>query len=258
MLETMYDTDPAPQRVTEVGWAIDIDKGSVIYPAPRRLGRRPSASDHAKALNRCPAINDYDARHFEITCPFDIHLAFVPGQEGQEPHLRNASGDQSAIRNNHLGRKISLIKRSEWRDPNRPIVQVALPYIFFADEACWLNQLPPMTAYRPLPLPGLLLGGRFPIHIWPRHLMWAFEWFEPAKNIVLKRGEPLFYLRFETNDPSRHVRLVEAELTGEVREYIDSVSTVANYVNQTFSLFSTAQERRPSRLVVPRPRRAAE
>ena len=252
MLGALLEAEPAPQRVIEVGWLVDIEKGGVIYASPRRLGRKPSASEHAKALNRCPAINDFDARHFEIACPFDLNIAFVPATDKQEPSLRNASGGESAIRGQQLGRLISLSRPVEWRDPARPIVQLQLPYLFLSDDPCWLNQLPPFMTYRAAPLPGVMLGGRFPIHIWPRHQMWAFEWYDTSQNIVIKRGEPLFYLRFECNDASRHVRLVETEMTPDVRDYVDSVSTVANYVNQTFSLFATAQERRPPRLLMPK------
>src|SRR5215213_2111521 len=85
-------------------------------------------------------------------------------------------------------------------------------------------------------------------------LMWAFEWHDPKQDLVLKRGEPWFYVRFETEDPSRPVKLVEAERTPEVKEYLGGLSAVANYVNRTFSLFSTARERRPKTLLTPKRR----
>ncbi len=60
-------------------------------------------------------------------------------------------------------------------------------------------------------------------------------------------------MSFETSDPSRPVRLVEAELTPELAEYRRGMSGVTNYVNRTYSLFRTAQERRPPRLFTPKP-----
>ena len=66
---------------------------------------------------------------------------------------------------------------------------------------------------------------------------------------MLKRGEPWFYLRFETEDPSRQVRLVEAEMTAQLRAYCNAMDGVVNYVNRTFSLFHTAERRRPPRLL---------
>jgi len=152
---------------------------------------------------------------------------------------------------------LSLVSPNEWRHPNRPVLQIMTPYLFVADEVVYMTQLPPFCHFRATPWPGLLIGGRFPIHIWPRALMWAFEWHEPSKDLVVRRGEPWFYLRFETEDPSRPVRLVEAQMTPELQEYSSGALAVTNYVNRTFSLFNTARERRPERLLVPKERRTA-
>jgi hypothetical protein len=84
--------------------------------------------------------------------------------------------------------------------------------------------------------------------------MWAFEWYDTKKDIVIKRGDPWFYARFEAEEPSRPVRLIEAEKTPELENYINSISGVTNYVNRTYSLFDLARKRRPKRLLVPRSR----
>ena len=82
-------------------------------------------------------------------------------------------------------------------------------------------------------------------------MMWAFEWHDTKKPLVIARGAPWFYLRFETQDPSRHVRLVPSEVTPEVQAFIDSIGGVTNYVNRTFALFDRARQRRPKQLVFP-------
>jgi len=51
-------------------------------------------------------------------------------------------------------------------------------------------------------------------------LSWAFEWHRPEKDLILTRGEPWFCARFEVEDPSRQVRLVEAEMTPELEQYL--------------------------------------
>jgi hypothetical protein len=84
--------------------------------------------------------------------------------------------------------------------------------------------------------------------------MWAFEWHEPEKDIILKRGEPLFYCQFEGMDPSRPVQVVEAEKTAELQAYLEKVSGVVNFVNQSFSLFKAAEAMRPARLLTPKPK----
>ena len=144
---------------------------------------------------------------------------------------------------------LSLTNEAEWRFPNRPMIQMSLPYTFIADEMVYVTQIAAFAHYRADPLPGTIFGGRFPINVWPRPLMWAFEWHDPKKDIILKRGEPLFYCQFEADGPDRPVALFEADKTPELLAYVDHISGAVNYVNQTFSLFQAAERARPASLL---------
>jgi hypothetical protein len=48
---------------------------------------------------------------------------------------------------------------------------------------------------------------------------------------------------------------VEAEMTPDLQEYTEQISGAVNYVNQTFSLFKTAEKRRPTTLLATKERR---
>lgn len=240
-------------RAVEVGWLLQADVAEFIWDAPRAFRQDAPAPKVAKSVQRCPAVLDYESRFVEIGCPIDARIAFRQGPKG-EPQLVNALGEQSPIRKQHLGRMVALTARSDWRHPDRPVVQVKTPYVFLADERVWLNQMPPMLHFREPPWPGVLIGGRVPIHIWPRRLMWAFEWYRPEDDLILRRGEPWFYLRFETPDATRPVRLMEAAPTPELLAYLKGMEGVASYVRRTFSLFDVARSRRPKRLLVRRER----
>lgn len=255
VLSRLRRTPAALSRTVEVGWALDTPKAGFIWEAPTRLtrGEQPRGK-HAKALTFCPAMIDHEARLFQVTCPVDLHIRFAVDEKTKQPGLVNAAGDASTIRPKALGDMVSLVSQKEWRDPAKPIVQVTTPYLFVADEPVYMTQLPPFNHFAATPWPGLLIGGRFPIHIWPRHLMWAFEWHDTRRDLVLRRGEPWFYVRFEATDPSRPVRLVEAEITPTFREYLAGLTAVTNYVNRTFSLFDTAKQRRPKKLLTPKVR----
>jgi len=238
----------APTRAVDVGWLLDTEKASLIWEAPRRIVRNEPTPEHAKAVSYCPAVVDHEARMFEVTCPIDVKLGFRYDAKGV-PSLVNLDGDKSAIRPRALNEMLAIIGRREWRHPDRPIIQLVTPYIFLSDQPVYMTQLPPLTYYNMNQWPGVMIGGRLPIHVWPRQMMWAFEWFEPEKPLILKRGDPWFFVRFETEDPSRPVRLVEAEWTDELREYKQGLASVANYVNRTFSLFKVAEQRRPKTLL---------
>ncbi|QUS36381.1 hypothetical protein [Falsirhodobacter algicola] len=236
-----------------VGWFLASDKGAVMFDAPERLVQRPPNRGHAKSAARCPAVVQMESRYFVVRCPYDLHLGFGRDDKGK-PHLINRAGTASPVRPNKLNELLTLVSESEWRFPDRPTVQLSLPYCFIADEPVYMTQVGTFAHYRADPLPGTIFGGRFPIDIWPRPLMWAFEWHDPARDLVLRRGEPLFYVQFEGEGPDRPVQLTEIERTAELTEYLEKISGVVNYVNQTFSLFKAAERVRPAQLVVPKKR----
>lgn len=235
-------------RVAEIGWLIDADKATFVYDAPRQVGRKAKLPPNVKAVGYCPAVVDHEARLFEVPCPLDLHLRMGADDKGK-PTLINVPGAKSSVARGALQSMVHLMGKDRWRDPKRPLVQINAPWRFIADEPVWMTQMPPFISYRDPPLPGLQIGGRFPIHSWPRSLMWAFDWHDTTKDLILKRGEPWFYVRFETADPGRPVRLVEAQMTPELREYCKGLDSVTNYVNKTFQLFSVAESRRPKILL---------
>ncbi|MEP3846271.1 MAG: hypothetical protein ABJM43_13130 [Paracoccaceae bacterium] len=249
----MYNDGPTRESV-KVGWLLGTDKGGVMYKPPARVRSVEMSRTHAKSASRCPAIMNLESRYFEIACPFDLSLKFDRTEEGV-PALVNLLGDESPVRWNHLSKLLSLIPEAEWRYPDRPTLQLALPYIFIADEPVYLSQLAPFMHYRSDALPGTIFGGRFPVHVWPRAVVWAFEWHDTSRPINLKRGEPLFYVQFETEPQDRAVQMVEAERTEELSEYLEMITGAVNFVNQTFSLFRDAEERRPEQLLFPKPGR---
>lgn len=236
-----------------VGWFRSNDKNAVLYDPPQRLQSRDMSKTHAKSASRCPAVIQMESRYFVFPCPFDLHLGFARSKEGK-PAFVNRAGNASSIRTSKLNEVLVMVNEAEWRYPDRPTIQLVLPYTFIADEPVYVTQLGAFAHFRRDPLPGTIFGGRFPVNLWPRPLMWAFEWHEPERDIILKRGEPLFYCQFEANGPDRPVQLVEVERTPELEKYVEAIGGAVNYVNQTFSLFKAAEALRPERLVVPKGR----
>jgi hypothetical protein len=237
----------------QVGWFLTSDKGAVLYDPPERVSFRQTNRAHAKSAARCPGVIQLESRYFMVKCPFDLHIGFGRDDKGKA-QLINRAGGASTIRGNKLGEVLTLVNETEWRYPDRPTIQLSLPYCFIADETVYVTQLSPFLHYRPEALPGTIFGGRFPLNIWPRPLMWAFEWHEPQKDLILRRGEPLFYVQFEANSPDRPLQVVEAERTPELQKYMEQIGGVVNYVNQTFGLFKAAEGLRPKRLLTPKAR----
>jgi len=247
--ENTQGTD-AGRGPVRVGWFLNQRKAGIVYFPPERVRSADKNKTHAKSASRCPAIIGLESRYFVVRCPFDLHLQFVRDKDGK-PAMRNLNGDMSGIRANKLREKLHLTAEHEWRYPGVPTVQLELPYVFIADEPVYMSQISPFMHYTKDPLPGTIFGGRFPINVWPRPLMWAFEWHDIERPIRIARGDPLFYVTFETLPQDRSVVLAENEVTEDLQDYMDLISGAVNYVNQTFSLFEAAEERRPQTLVQP-------
>ncbi|NBQ51788.1 MAG: hypothetical protein EBY40_13870, partial [Marivivens sp.] len=202
-------------------------------------------------------VINMESRYFVFRAPFDLHLQFVRDKDGKAG-LRNLNGDLSPVRANKISQHLHVTSENEWRHPNVPTIQLSLPYVLVADEPVYVTQLAPFMHYQKDPWPGTIFGGRFPINVWPRPLMWAFEWHDTSKPLKINRGDPLFYVMFEAATPDRSVALVETELTKELADYVDFVSGAVNFVNQTFSLFERAEEVRPDTLIKPVKRRKSD
>ncbi len=245
-----YGDGQSPSGPVVVGWVLDQKEATIIFDPPTRVKSVDLNRTHAKSASRCPAVVNIESRYFEVKCPYDIQLQFVRDASGK-PMLKNLLGEKSTLRTDKLSKLVTLVNEVEWRYKDRPTLQLNLPYIFISDEPVYMSQVAPFMHYAKQPWPGTIFGGRFPINVWPRRLLWAFEWHDIEKPLILKRGEPLFYVMFETNPQDRAVQLVEAEVTPDLRNYLDMISGAVNYVNQTFSLFKAAEERRPLKLVEP-------
>ena len=206
---------------------------------------------HAKSASRCPAVLDLEARYFEIPCPFDLYLRMDRAQNGQWT-VRNLADETSGLRPGSLKRQLHMVNQGEWRHPERPMLQIMAPYRFISDDVVYVTQCEPFMDFGSRRRPGMVFGGRFPTHVWPRSLMWAFEWYDLSQPLMIKRGDPWFYVHFETTDPTRKVRMVEATKTPDLEQYTNQIDGVANYVNQTFSLFERAESVRPKKLLVER------
>lgn len=243
--------DPANKqgRGFDVGWLIDTQEAGVIWEAPQPFKPGHPKPGTSKSASLCPAVIEFDRRHYIIPVPFDLHFRISTNNQGQM-QITNVQGSQGGVRPGMMDRLFAVMPQQEWRYPDKPVVQVTTPYLFLSDDPVYLNQFPAYLHFRQTRLPGVQLCGRFPIDVWPRLLMWAFEWHDLGSDLILRRGEPWFYVRFETPDPAAPVRLHEARMTETLRDYLNQISEVSSYVNQTFSLFKTARQRRPDTLLV--------
>ena len=241
--------DRRTDRPIRVGWLLDTRQPTFLFEGPRRVTglAMPDAGTSLDADFDTAQV-DEEWHYFEVPCPYALRLKPVPSGEGRF-RLVNALTGPETISPRLIDQIAVLIEPHLWRDPRRPVVQVATPFRFVADDPLWLTQLPPFNTLAHRTWPGAFVAGRFPVHIWPRSISWAFEWHDPNSELVLEQGAPWFYLKFESEQPMRPLEFVEARMTPELRRFCSGLDGVVHYVNRTFSLFEVAKRRRPEKLL---------
>jgi hypothetical protein len=177
--------EPGEARIYTVGWLLNTEHASVIWDSPRQV-RIESQSSDPRSVGQCPSVLDFDRRLYAINCPIDVHLRLNLTTTGMD--VTNVLADKSPIRADALQKWIVFQPRHEWRHPQRPVLQMLTSYVFVSDDPVYINQLPPFLNYTGDARPGIQIGGRFPIDVWPRALMWAFEWHDTKKDLILRRG----------------------------------------------------------------------
>lgn len=214
-------------------------------PKPLFKSREKPLSN--RAVQACPAINELERDYFVIKVPFDIRLRCSKNGDSYDLHVVE---EGTRIDNDLIARFVFLMQPSFWRKESVPVIQIKVPYFFLTDEPCYMTMLAPYMSHSLVKWPGLMIGGRMPINIWPRILNFAFEWYDLSQDLILRRGQDLCYLYFETSDLRNSVQMVEIENTKELQEYRAGISSTPKFMSNTFSLFQTAMERRPKKLLV--------
>lgn len=168
-------------------------ESALKWPSPRTFGR-PEAAGSIKAVQMCPAVLDYEKRLVEVLCPVDATLRVDGNNCLVEPVDGSVPMPEDLL-------------TVDWSNPRRPRIQIETPFTLTSGEELYAAVLPPLLQFRTPALPGLTVTSRQLLGDEPVRISWTFDWRHPDQELILRRDEPLLYLRFETKDPSRPVRL---------------------------------------------------
>ncbi|MEO1188934.1 MAG: hypothetical protein AAFW60_07670 [Pseudomonadota bacterium] len=222
-------------------------KSSIAFPEPRLLRKSRSKPRSMRAVQACPAVNVFEKRAIEILAPYSVQIRCVPIGDGKFDFHRIDSGTR--IVSERLRELIHVHPPSEWRNANIPVIQIALPYFFVSDTPCYLTQMPAWASPDAASLPGMLISGRFPAHLWPRSLNLAFEWQDTRLDFQMRRGQPICYFYPETEHPESPIRLVPGKLTNALATYRARMDGVVDYTSQALELIDDIEKYRPETLV---------
>lgn len=213
---------------TIIGWCYERDEGIAVYEKPIPLSKLLKSQRVDLGIGACPAVNDFNARVFTILSPYTFRLraVFHDSETTFHPVYPDTEVVESVLKN-----EITFQPRSLWRDAKFPILQLSLPYIFLSNESVFINQLEP-NRFNGIK-PWSIIQGRFDISTWHRPINWAIEWLDTSKDIVIKRGDPLCQIIFETTDPYKKISVRQIERSALIEKSIKRTHGTSNKIKGT-------------------------
>ncbi|MBS9717563.1 hypothetical protein ACFFUT_17960 [Pseudohalocynthiibacter aestuariivivens] len=238
----------AKAEYCDIGYCLLEDRGGFAFQPPRTVFESRSKALGMRAIQNCPAVNTIERQLIEIPSPIALRMSLSIAS-GKLDFRINSTG--TFAKPNVLKSLVSAEPPERWRDPNKPVLRMKLPFFFVTDEPCAASILPPFLSPSLRQWPGTVVAGSYPVTNWPQNITWALEWDKIDEELIIRQGEPLAYAMFEFNDPNKRPKLIEAELTDELAEYRAGMDGVHQLTNQIEELWMKASERRPAKLLTP-------
>jgi len=169
---------------------------------------------------KCPAFTDYYKNCFLVRSPYDIELEVKKTDEGIK--YFNLKNHTQEFCNSYIvdrNKENSLFS----------MISVECGYIFYSQKSVLIEQIPATlhTHESDFLKNIMLVQGTFNIAKWYRPVHCAFEIIDDTKSISIKRGDPLFYVRFISDEK---VTLVY----DEDNIYVDKISEACGDIKKCF------------------------
>ena len=243
----------------DIGWlntydSIEYQKlsNSISIPSfvvfePERYIRKPENTGNRFIFTNCPAYQQFNRNIYVIRSPIDISLSLVQTSAGGYEYSCRPLDDKvsPAVLQSIIEFNPDPNSRADFANP---VIQIKLPYVFFADVPVTIQQFP--AIYEMKKIPGNIIPGEFDIHAWQRSISWAMEWKDTAQPLIIKRGEPLCYVNFIVHtDPSKKIQLVRLKASDDLIKPIVRAQGSANLGIKTFDLFEVARKWRKPKYI---------
>lgn len=185
----------------KIGWYTDAvlnPPSDLFVIEPIRLSEQEKNLGNYK---HCPAFSQYVNQTFVINSPFDLELSFSENKV----RIVKSSLDKSEYEKN------ITVDIGQY-----PIIQMELHIGVVADAPCSIEVFGPFFSPSQKDSTYRVIPGSYDIFSWQRFLNFAFEWTDLEKNITIKRGQPLLYMRFRSKNINEKFQMLRIEMTDEL------------------------------------------
>jgi hypothetical protein len=143
------------------------------------------------------------------------------------------------LNSNLTGPSHDLMLRVHYEDfdheKGNPIIAISSAFVFVADQPVYVEFLPPFNDIDPA---WRLIPGHFNIHSWTRPVLPTIEMLE--KKVKIKRGQPLAYIRFKSENLRDSFTLERIPRTRELEDAVNGCLSVKSFMpNLSWKLHNT-------------------
>lgn len=180
---------------------------SVVSKDPKRQYLHTDPMNMSAAYKKCPAYTTYLKNVYQLNSIADIK--FTIDADRKIVSVDAPEWVRSRISFRTLPSKDTYI-----------LITLAIYVIFYSKKPVQIEQLPPFLSTNPRSSQFTVVPGTFDISQWVRPLEFSIEIKDHVSNFEIKKGDPLCYVRFCSEDGA----LVKLEKTGVTKELNDAVA----------------------------------
>jgi len=179
--------------------------------------------DKHVAFLKCPAMVDLYKNVFMVRSPMDITLSIARDDKGNCV-VREHSQLPTFMHD-------FIVHRDSIQNSRFPMISISICYLMYTKKSLEIEVMhPSLSAHISTGLRGVnLICGKYDISKWIRPLEMAFEVHDDTERIEIKRGDPLYYFRLNTDKKINFIRKQLNELE-PVIHIMDSCLSVKSFV----------------------------
>ena len=103
--------------------------------------------------------------------------------------------------------------------------QLTLPILFFSKESVEIQQLPAFMHTNRFTSNTKIIPGKFDISKWVRPIVVGFEVVDIEKDVVIKRGDPIYYVKL-TSQNNKRIKLEQVEMDFKLAQLVSKCTGV--------------------------------
>lgn len=214
---------------TIINWAACPHKGGafesqhhelqILFQEPENLFVKLRASRAESKYLKCYALLDILKNTYIVTAPLDLTIKY----DRENKWLSVDGVDQQLYESNFLNRA------GDFSETDPALVTCPPRYIFYSDTPVKMT-IWPTPFFGEIENTRVVVGG-FDIYKWVRPIDWTFEIVDDKKEVVIKRGDPLFAVNFSTFDNSK-VELNRVPYDSELHNIASSCVSLKRLIKQ--------------------------